>query len=264
MEKGKIIIYAGKMNNIKYSKIKNKYPNSKIIGLCYDFNELKSFEYNIKNHIKFDITNKHPFNNNSIDMYISEHVFEHISFEKLNNILTDIYRILKKNGILLISLPEYRNIQHLNRTFKFNKDLLNTKESKNAKWPINSSFKFNLDIINNTTKINNKKFTNGEKITIDDIKNSNGIYTVNNKIIIDLLGGMPNNGGHIWFPIIENVKELINNSLFNKENVKYLHYIDYDNTNIIKNINYDFLSRLPENDIRYNGQPLSLIVECIK
>lgn len=264
MEIEKIILYAGKLNNIKYSKIKSQYPNSKIIGLCYDYNELKSSYYNIKNHIKLDITNKHPFNNNSIDIYISEHVFEHILYEKLHNILTDIYRILKKNGILLISLPEYRNIQYLNRTYKFNKDLLNTKKSKNAKWPINSSFKFNLDIINNTTIINDNKFTNGEKITIDDLINIKGIYTSNNKIIIDLLGGMPNNGGHIWFPIIENVKELINNSVFNKENIKYLHYIDNNNINIIKNMNYNFLSRLPNNDNRFNGQPLSLIIECKK
>ena len=81
---------------------------------------------------------KKIFKKNSIDVFISEQVFEHITYDKLEKILNDIYQILKPGGLLRISLPDYRSKELLNRTFKFNKSLLNTKETKEADWPFQS------------------------------------------------------------------------------------------------------------------------------
>lgn len=60
------------------------------------------------NHIQHDIRNRHPFDDNSIDSYQAEDVFEHIPYEEVAGIINDIYRILKPDGLLRISVPDYR------------------------------------------------------------------------------------------------------------------------------------------------------------
>lgn len=61
-----------------------------------------------KNHIKHDVINKFPIEDNSVDIFQSEDVFEHIEFEKLSAVINEIYRILKPGGLFRMSLPDYR------------------------------------------------------------------------------------------------------------------------------------------------------------
>ena len=132
-----ICLYTGKLSNDRIYNTniirKNKnLPLYNFKGLIINNKELdNNKKYNIKNHIKCDIsTDLLKIFKNSIDVFISEQVFEHITYDKLEKILNDIYQILKPGGLLRISLPDYRSKELINRTFKFNKSLLNTKETK--------------------------------------------------------------------------------------------------------------------------------------
>ncbi len=58
-------------------------------------------------HILHDITNRYPLPDESIFSYQAEDVLEHIEFEKLVDVINEIYRILKKNGLFRICLPDY-------------------------------------------------------------------------------------------------------------------------------------------------------------
>lgn len=69
-------------------------------------------------HIKHDIRNKHDVPDNTIDIYQSEDVFEHIEYEILIPIINDIYRILKPGGLFRLSIPDYRCDVLYNRSIK--------------------------------------------------------------------------------------------------------------------------------------------------
>ena len=60
-------------------------------------------------HIHCDIRERHPFDDNSVDSYQSEDVFEHIEYDLLPGIIADIYRILKPGGLFRLSVPDYDN-----------------------------------------------------------------------------------------------------------------------------------------------------------
>ena len=59
-------------------------------------------------HIRHDITKAMPIAENTVDIYQSEDVFEHIEYEKLPGIVNEIYRTLKKGGLFRLSVPDYR------------------------------------------------------------------------------------------------------------------------------------------------------------
>tara|TARA_A100001035_G_scaffold52023_1_gene37923 strand:+ start:825 stop:1547 length:723 start_codon:yes stop_codon:yes gene_type:complete len=71
-----------------------------------------------KNHIYFDITNKFPLKDNSVDVFCAEDVMEHIEYEKQLDIFNEIYRILKPNGVFRFSVPDFRCDLILQRTLK--------------------------------------------------------------------------------------------------------------------------------------------------
>lgn len=60
-------------------------------------------------HILHDITNRYPLPDNSIYSYQAEDVLEHIEFEKLIDVINEIYRVLRKDGLFRISLPDYNS-----------------------------------------------------------------------------------------------------------------------------------------------------------
>lgn len=45
---------------------------------------------------------------NSVDIYQSEDVFEHIEYQTIPSIFNEIYRVLKPNGLFRLSMPDYR------------------------------------------------------------------------------------------------------------------------------------------------------------
>mgnify|MGYP001158247293 FL=1 len=74
----------------------NKVPNS--IGL--DNIKLPGVD------IEHDLLNfPYPFENKSINKIFLRHVIEHFDFDKINLILNECYRILNKDGLLVITVP---------------------------------------------------------------------------------------------------------------------------------------------------------------
>ena len=67
-------------------------------------------------HIRHDVTNPLPLSDESVDIYQSEDVFEHIEYEKLPAIIQEIHRMLKKGGLFRLSLPDYSCDILCNRT----------------------------------------------------------------------------------------------------------------------------------------------------
>lgn len=76
------------------------------------------------------------------------------------------------------------------------------------------------------------------------------------------------NRGHVWFPKYENVKEIFEASLFEKNKVDFLHYYTDKDQFTMKDINYDvcFISRTPDYDSRVANprRPLSIVVDATK
>lgn len=85
-----------------------------------------------------------------------------------------------------------------------------------------------------------------------------GMYI--NKRVVD--------GGHVWFPKYELVRDLIEQSPFKK--YRFLHYYDANDRSITKKINYKkaYIMRTPDNskdiEIRNPYRALSIVVDCYK
>ncbi|GHV42902.1 hypothetical protein AGMMS49546_23000 [Spirochaetia bacterium] len=99
----------------KFSRLKNRnyiclYAGDIPKNDLYYGEELTglSLSQNNKQHIKHDISNRHPLPDESVDVYLAEEVFEYIDYDKMNSVLQDIYRILKVNGLLRFSVTDYR------------------------------------------------------------------------------------------------------------------------------------------------------------
>lgn len=98
----KVYLYAGDVPALK--------EYNKFVGL--------SLNQCDRRHLKHDVTQRHRIPDNSVDIYQSEDVFEHIAFELLPSVINDIYRILKPGGIFRLSLPDYRCNILANRCLK--------------------------------------------------------------------------------------------------------------------------------------------------
>jgi len=165
-------------------------------------------------HIKHDILQKYPLQDNCVDIYQSEDVFEHIEPNMLPDIINEIYRVLKPNGIFRLSVPDYRC------------DILYHRSLKNLR---------------------------GELVFDPD-----GGGNFNDRKVI--------NGGHVWFPTYEAVKEILNKTNFT--DVSFYHYYDELGRGIVKPIDYSIghITRTPDNDKRVQNpyRPLSIVLDCIK
>lgn len=59
-------------------------------------------------HIRWDLTRTpYPFDDNSVDFFQSEDVFEHIPYAMLPAVFDEIFRILKPGALFRLSLPDY-------------------------------------------------------------------------------------------------------------------------------------------------------------
>jgi len=90
--------------NLIKTNFRNKYGAEK--GLTEETKEKVKNKYDI-NLVKFDIENdeKLNFEDNFFDIVTMLAVFEHIEPKKLNFILSEIYRVTKKNGIYILTTP---------------------------------------------------------------------------------------------------------------------------------------------------------------
>ena len=75
-------------------------------------------------HILQDATKPIPLKDNTVDIFVSEDVFEHIQYNKLPSIISEIYRILKPGGLFRWATPDYGCDILQNRTEKDGKGQL--------------------------------------------------------------------------------------------------------------------------------------------
>lgn len=105
-----------------------------------------------------------------------------------------------------------------------------------------------------------------------DILRNRSLLNESGKIIFDPYGGgdfidgKVINGGHIWFPIYEDVCDLLKKSLFTQ--YTFYHYYDEKGIGILKPIDYSigFIRRTPDHDDRVKNplRPMSIVADCIK
>ena len=80
--------------------------------------------------------------------------------------------------------------------------------------------------------------------------------------------GVVSDGGHLWFPKIELIRELFSKSNFEDSKVTYFHYYDETGISITQPIDYakGFIARTPDNDSRAQNpyRAMSIVVDVIK
>lgn len=163
-------------------------------------------------HIKQDVRGAFPIPAESVDVFQSEDVFEHIQCSELPSVFNEIWRVLKVGGLFRLSVPDYRC------------DILVARCSKDAA----------------------------------------------GRIVFDPGGGgCAEKPGHVWFPIYESVRGLVDGSRFAAEGyVNYLHYYDELGRPVVNRIDYRFgmVKRTPDHDprVRSPRRPMSLVVDLIK
>lgn len=108
----RILLYACNMhlNNPAYCTPKQN-PSA------YNFACL-SLNKNNSTHLLHDITKPIPLPDNSVDIYLSEDVFEHLDYNSLPTIINEIYRVLKPGGLFRLAMPDYRCDVLYNRSLK--------------------------------------------------------------------------------------------------------------------------------------------------
>lgn len=88
-----IFLYAGDVPRRK------EYDIEGIVGLA-----IRRATYRTILH---DICQKYPLKDNSVDAYQAEDVFEHIEYDKLVDVINEIYRVLKPGAYFRLSVPDY-------------------------------------------------------------------------------------------------------------------------------------------------------------
>ena len=75
------------------------------------------FERSSRN-IRHDMRSPLPIPDQSIDIFQSEDVFEHIAYDALSPIMHEIFRVLRPGGLFRLSVPDYRCPILLERSIK--------------------------------------------------------------------------------------------------------------------------------------------------
>jgi predicted SAM-dependent methyltransferase len=70
--------------------------------------KLFDLDWNDKIYL-YDLTKKFPWTDSSIDIIYSSHTLEHFSKEDGRTFLTECHRVLRKNGIIRIVVPDLRH-----------------------------------------------------------------------------------------------------------------------------------------------------------
>ncbi len=82
----------------------------------------------------------------------------------------------------------------------------------------------------------------------------------------ELVDGKVINGGHVWFPRYETVREILQQSPFT--DIRFYHYYDAAGNGVTEPIDYSIghVMRTPDHDKRVQDpyRPMSLVVDCVK
>lgn len=95
-----------------------------------------------------DVTNRFPFEDGIFDYIYSEHMIEHVPYEKGYIVLQECYRILKPGGVIRIATPDLNFLIEL-----FRNDKMNIQEEY-IKWAADTYFP-HININSETFVINN-------------------------------------------------------------------------------------------------------------
>jgi SAM-dependent methyltransferase len=69
-------------------------------------------------NIHHDVAKPFPIPDNSVDIFQSEDVFEHIELAKMVSLFNEIYRVLSPGALFRLSLPDYHLDLHIQRCQK--------------------------------------------------------------------------------------------------------------------------------------------------
>ena len=105
-----------------------------------------------------------------------------------------------------------------------------------------------------------------------DILRNRSLYDVSGEIAFDPVGGgafrdgRVVDGGHVWFPTYEKVKQLIESSKF--DDFKFYHYYDENGESVTNEIDYSrgYIMRTPDHDARVQNpyRAMSIVVDMFK
>ncbi len=166
-----------------------------------------------------------PVPDGSVEKIQSQDVFEHIPYDELPPILDDIHRALAPGGLFRLSVPDYRSSMLRRRC----------------------AFDENGNVLADLRMGGAVRFDRKTK-----------------KRIVEFAG---NGNAHLWFPTYELVRDLISRSKLSQcQEVRFWHYnIDLEQAVTDAFPEEDmFVMRAPPNDMRSNGKPISIIVDCRK
>lgn len=92
-DRDSIFLYAGDIPK------KREYDIADIVGLSLNRSDYRTIMHNI--------CDKYPLPDDSVNAYQAEDVFEHIEYDKLVDVINEIYRVLKHGSTFRLSVPDY-------------------------------------------------------------------------------------------------------------------------------------------------------------
>lgn len=106
-------------------------------------------------HLIYGNAQKLSFADNSFDKIVCSELLEHVPDPK--SVIKEIYRVLKKEGVVVISIPDEKRIQNIMRVLKFlgmRKLIHSARKKEDYEWHLYiSNLKFVQDIIEDFFKI---------------------------------------------------------------------------------------------------------------
>jgi FkbM family methyltransferase len=229
---------------------------------------LELLKNNLPGHIQYET-----------DSYVLSIANSKMSWEKLGQFPTvklyagDVPAFIEYEGLIGLSLhiTDYRHIQHdLHSPFPLPDNSVDNFQVEDVFEHI--AYDHLLSIINEIYRV----LKPGAIFRLSlpdygcDILRDRSVKDSSGNIIFDPGGGgSPENPGHLWFPRIDSVKNLLEQTEFAKHGeIEYLHYYNLDGAFVMKSIDYSkgHVRRTPDFDARVNKpyRPMSLIIDCKK
>jgi len=192
-----------------------------------------------KKFIQYDINSKTklPFSNHSVDGIYCSHVIEHFKDDILAHLLAEFDRIVKKNCIVRIAVPDssiaFRALKNNDHNF-FIWDLWNSNQGRYKSfsksipknWPIEYKWLHRFATERVPDDITPSKF----KMNIDDLKSvikKNGYIDLHNNISSDLKYRYEFSHNHINWYDYNKLEQIVSlNSNFKIQRSSYLQSID--------------------------------------
>ena len=101
------LIYVSPVSRLKAAKLKRLRPLKLNIGCGkVKFEGWINIDIEPGADIVLDVRKGLPFEENSVDFVYNEHFLEHLTFEDSSKFLREIYKCLKKGGVVRIATPD--------------------------------------------------------------------------------------------------------------------------------------------------------------